>query len=297
MSPHRHSPVSMRHAFALAFDLAVRRDALHSLVVPLLLRSPWILTLAILPAPADSDQPARIMALRSVAMLGDYLVLMVVTAMLRFRARSVFNTPSDVAPAPALACYARGLRRVPWLFLTEVVRNAAIAFAVPFLLVPALFLSFRLSMATESVVLDTPHLAAAFRHSFRLSQGRFERWLEMIVASVLAALTLAFLCAVFSLLIPGPGLTTWASITWLFITALTPIAQYAWTFFYLRLVEVDGAGVEAGPVYAVRESVPGALAAQTDSAGPRGTVVAEVAAEVPRLRIIEGRGSWDRPQG
>jgi hypothetical protein len=280
----------MRHAFALAFDLAVRRDALHSLVVPLLLRSPWILALALLPTPGESDQPGRVMALTSAALIGDYLMLLVVTAMLRFRARSVFNTPFEVAPAPALACYARGLRRVPWLFVTEVVRNAAIAFAVPFLLIPALFLSFRLSMATESVVLDSRQLSAAFRHSFRLTEGRFERWLEMIVTSVVVVLSLVFSGAAMSLLIPGPGVTTWGAIIWLFITAITPIIQYAWTFFYLRLVEVEGAGVEAGPVYAAASPAAGTTPASPGNGDSPERVAGAGASErgAPQLRVIEG---------
>ena len=49
MSPHRRPPISARHAFALAFDLAVRRDPVQSLLVPFLLRAPWILALAVLP--------------------------------------------------------------------------------------------------------------------------------------------------------------------------------------------------------------------------------------------------------
>ena len=45
--PRSHRPVSARHAFALAFDLAVRRDAVASLFVPLLLRAPFILVVVL----------------------------------------------------------------------------------------------------------------------------------------------------------------------------------------------------------------------------------------------------------
>ena len=257
MSIHyRHAPASTRHAFALAFDLAVRRDAIQSLVVPFVLSAPWALALTVLPEPEESDNPGRIMLLRSVAMLADYVVLLAVTAMLRFRARSVYNTGPGVHPGSALGFYAQGLRRLPWLFVTETVRSLAIAFAVPFLVVPAIYLGFRLSFATEAVVLNERNLSGAFARSFRLTEGRFERWLEMIAVSVVTVLTLVFTGAALSLLVPGPGFAIWYAVTWLAITAVTPIIQYAWTFFYLRLVEVDSPGVEVGPAYAASGSSP-----------------------------------------
>src|SRR5256885_1982123 len=111
-SPRRFRlPISTRHAFALAFDLAVRRDALNSLVVPLLLRGPWVLALAVLPYPSDSDRPGIATALRVVALLGDFITALAVGAMLRFRARSVFNTGVEVRPEPPVDCYSRGLKR------------------------------------------------------------------------------------------------------------------------------------------------------------------------------------------
>lgn len=250
-TPHyARLPASTRHAFALAFDLAVRRDALHSLVVPLLLRAPWIVALALLPPLDQTEQPGRVMMLSSVALLGDYLMLMVVGAMLRFRAQSVFNTPPGAHPAPALECYARGLKRLPWLIVTEIVRNLALLFATFFFVVPAIVLGYRLAFATEAVVLHEPHLSAAFQRSFRLSPGRFERWFEMIVVSVFLALAAVFAITVLSLLVPGPGVNAWVAICWLLVTAFTPVIQYAWTFFYLRLVEAEAEVVEAGPAYA-----------------------------------------------
>jgi hypothetical protein len=158
MSPHRsvRLPISTRHAFALAFDLAVRRDIVHSLLVPLLLRAPWIIALAVLPAPAESDRPGTVTLLTATALIGDFLMLVLVGAMLRFRARSVFNTRVEVHPAPIGDCYAQGLGRVPWLVVTEIVRNLAILFAACFFVFPGLVLGFRLSFATEAVVLHDP---------------------------------------------------------------------------------------------------------------------------------------------
>src|SRR5690242_20336932 len=125
MTSHRRLrlPISTRHAFALAFDLAVRRDAWSSLLVPLLLRAPWVLALAVLPSPSQGGAGA--LALYAAAALGDFVTLVAVGAMLRFRARSVFNTTVETRPAPAMECFALGLRRVPWLIVTEIVRNLA----------------------------------------------------------------------------------------------------------------------------------------------------------------------------
>jgi hypothetical protein len=253
----------MRHAFALAFDLAVRRDPLHSLLVPLAIRLPWILALALLPGPDDSDRPGLVAVVTSVALIGDFLLLLLITAMLRFRARSVFNTAAGTPPAPVLECYGLGVRRLPWLFFTEIARNMVLVAATPFLFLPALFLGFRLSCATEAVVLNAPNLAAAFARSWALTQDRFERWLEMIAASVVIVLTIAFTGTVLSLAVPGPGVQTWGALTYLAVTAVTPVIQYAWTFFYLRLVEVDsrepGPTSAAAPTPSVAEASPGGI--------------------------------------
>jgi hypothetical protein len=248
MTVARHRlPVSTRHAFALAFDLAFRRDALHSLLVPLLLRAPWIVAIALLPSPDEADPRTSVPLLSSFTLVADFLTLLAVSAMLRFRARSVFNTPVERHPAPALECYGRGLRRLPWLLVTEVVRSVALLFATFFLIVPAIALGFRLSFATEAVVLDEPHLSAAFARSFRLTPGRFERWLEMIVVSVLLILVVAFAGAVLSVVFTGPAVSTWLAVMLLLLTAVTPVIQYAWTFFYLRLREGEAPGSDAAP--------------------------------------------------
>jgi hypothetical protein len=244
-------PISTRHAFALAFDLAARRDPIHSLMVPLALRLPWILAISLLPPLSDTTHPVQVTLLTCAALMGDFVMMLIVGAMLRFRARSVFNTPADVHPAPIVDCYSLGLRRVPWLLVTEIARNLALFFAAFFFLLPAMFLGFRLAFATEAVVLDSPNTTEAFRRSFRLTEGRFERWFEMIVVSVVLVVSIIFLMALASLLFAGSGLNTWVAVSRILITAITPIIQYAWTFFYLRLTETDAEPViEVGPLYA-----------------------------------------------
>ncbi len=245
------APVSTRRAIALAFDLA-RRDPMQSLVVPLLLRAPWILALGLL-NPGDDASPRHALLLGSVALLGDYAALTITSAMLRFRALSVWEAPPGVAPAPALECYARGLRRVPWLVVTEFVRYAAAVFGLFFLVVPGVFLGFRLAFAAEAVTLHAPHLSAAFERSYRLSKHRFERWLELSIASVLPVVAVWFVIAGRTLFGSGPVPSSWFTTAWLLFAAWTPIVLYAWAFFYLRLVEADSPGIEVGPTYAAAE--------------------------------------------
>jgi hypothetical protein len=244
-------PISTRHAFALAFDLALRRDLLHSIVLPFVVRAPWVLALVLLPVPSETDLSPRLLMLSSSALLGQFLTWIAVDAMLRFRARSVFNTTLATRPAPVLECYALGLRRLPWLYLTEFVRGSALAFAFSFLVVPGIFLGYRLSFSTEAVVLNDQNLAGAFQHSWKLSRGRFERWFEMIVVSVLLVLAALFVAVVCSFAIPGIAWSAWGIVGTMLAVAIWPIIQYAWTFFYLRLVEIEEpAGIEVGPLYA-----------------------------------------------
>lgn len=251
-------PFSTRHAFALAFDLAVRRDPLHSLILPLVLRAPWLLALLVLPPPRSSDEPGRVVLVSSLALVGLSVTWLLVDAMLRFRARSVFNTPPDRKPAPALDGYAHAWNRLGWLYATELVRNAALTFAFGFLVLPGIFLAYRLTFATEAVVLDEPHLAAAFQRSWRYSQGRFERWLEMIAVSVTLILGIYFVAAVVSLALGQGSVSTLAVAATVLSLGILPIVQYAWTFFYLRLAEVDVPGIEVGPAYATHATTAGA---------------------------------------
>ncbi|MGH3054704.1 MAG: hypothetical protein ACRDL7_06970 [Gaiellaceae bacterium] len=234
------APISTRHAFALAFDLAFRRDPLHSIVVPLVLRAPWMIALALLVRGGDMELTPRAELAAAIALLGQSVTWWAVDAMLRYRARSVFNTPQGQRPASPSRCYALGLRRLPWLYLTESVRNLALSFAFSFFIVPGVFLSYRLAFSTESVVLDEPHLASAFRRSFRLSRRRFERWLEMVAVSVAIALAAMFVTATLYLVFgPTDAWWQWVLAGSLLAAAIWPVIQYAWTFFYLRLVETE----------------------------------------------------------
>jgi hypothetical protein len=234
------APISTRHAFALAFDLAFRRDPVHSLLVPLLLRAPWMISLALLVRDGSVELGPRVQLLAAFALLGQSVTWWAVDSMLRFRARSVFNTPARQRPAPAIECYSRGLGRLPWLYLTESIRNVALTFAFGVFVLPGVFLAYRLAFSTEAVVLDQPHLSSAFRKSFRLSRRRFERWLEMVAVSVTLALSAMFVAATLYLVFgPTDAWWVWVLAGSLLAAAIWPVIQYAWTFFYLRLVETE----------------------------------------------------------
>lgn len=258
--PRSHLPVSARHAFALAFDLAVRRDAVASLLIPLLIRAPWILLTAVLQPLDHPDTPRRIYVLAASAMIVDYVLLLITSSMMRFRARSVFNTPATTHPERAMVCYGRALRRLPWLLVTEMVRNFVLFAATFFFVIPALYLGFRFSCATEAVVLDEPNPWRAFGRSNRLTEARFERWLEMVTLSAFIALGLILAMSILALLFPAPGFSAWFAATQVALTLVTTVIQYAWTFFYLRLVEVESPVVETGPLLAGTSGTPPRLA-------------------------------------
>jgi len=265
----RRPPISTRHAFRLALDLAVRRDPLHSLVIPLVLRAPWIVALVLLPPVDSADVSPSVLGPTSIALLGDFITLLVVGAMLRLRARSVYNTPREARPAAALECYAKGVRRIPWLIVTEVLRNLVLAFAASLIVLPtafarfhpdtalqdlgrnllllvvaavfalpSLFVVYRLAVATEAVVLDERDLGGAFQSSFRMMQGHLERWFELILMSGILVLAPALAMAALQLAIPTLAGTASLMLFWGIVVAAWPIVQYAWTFFYLRLVEI-----------------------------------------------------------
>lgn len=244
MSPHRRLPVSARHAFALAFDLAVRRDAMQSLWVPLLLHAPWLVAGALLPTPRlPEDYTLGFTLLSSLVLIGETVTWLTIAAMQRFRAKSVFNTPAGVRPDPIGACYARGFRRIGWLYLSEFVRYAMIAIGVVSFFFPGVWLAFRFSMVTEAVVLRERSTFGAMAYSFRVTDGRLERWLEMIVGSVGLLMGVPFLCAIGFLLTPGSSWTLWGSVALFLSLPMMAIVQYAWTFFYLRLEEIDPANM------------------------------------------------------
>ena len=244
-------PVSTRHAFALALDLTLLRDPLHSLIVPFLLRAPWILAVVLLPVRGEGQPLTPVVVVSLAALLGGSISWWAVDAMLRVRARSVYNTPHGMPPAPALECYEHGLRRLPWLYLTECVRGFALALGFGMFVLPGVYLAYKLAFCTEAVVLDERHTAGAFQHSFHLSRGRLERWLEMVVVSVLLALGVLFFGTVLSLAVRWFSFETWKNVTLLLLVALWPVFQYAWTFFYLRLIELEEPRMqEAGPFHA-----------------------------------------------
>jgi hypothetical protein len=264
------------------------------------MRAPWAIALALLP-PLDSvDNLSPVIAIGSLALLGDFFTLLVIGAMLRFRARSVFNRPERARPAPAGECYARGFRRIPWLFATEVVRNVVLGIAayctfLPTaylrlspedffqdlshnflqlavalsLLVPTLFIGFRLGVATEAVALDEHDLAGAFQRSFQMMRGHFERWFELVAASGALILALAMTIALLGVLVPAMNDATQVSLFWLMVIAATPIIQYAWTFFYLRLVEIESPMIEVGPLYAKAGSSPHGAGEPVATSGER----------------------------
>jgi len=291
----RRLPISTRHAFALAFDLAVRRDPVQSLVVPLMLRAPWTLALVLLPPVESGEVSASLLGLTSAALLGDFITLLVVAAMLRLRARSVYNTPRETRPAPAIECYARGVRRIPWLIVTEVLRNIVLAVAASLIVLPtafahfhretavhdlsrniallaaaalfalpSLFVVYRLAVATEAVVLDEHDLGGAFQSSYRMMRGHLERWFELIVASGLVILAPAALVAALSLALPSLSLTVSLMLFWLIVVGVGPVIQSAWTFFSLRLVEIR----EPLPMVPLAPDVPAAIEAPAPTPGP-----------------------------
>ena len=277
MPTHRRLPISARHAFALAFDLAVRRDPIQSLWVPLLLHAPWLVASMLLPVPSVIEEFTRgRVALHAAIAVGETVTWLTIGAMLRFRARSVFNTPAGIRPAPIGECYARGFRRIGWLYLCELLRYAMLVVAMIPIVLPGVWLAFRFSMVTEAVVLRETGVVRAFTYSFRVTDGRLERWLEMIVGSVGLLMGMPFLCVVGFLLTPGSPWSTWVSIAFFLNLPVMSIVQYAWTFFYLRLEEVDVPRIVSmpGPV-----AVPVApLASGSADPGPRAD-----------LKLIESR--------
>jgi hypothetical protein len=241
-------PVSTRHAFALAFDLTLLRDPLHSMLVPFLVRGPWVLAGALLPAAAPGGPLSPLALLGTLVLLGGSISWWAVDAMLRVRARSVFNTPHGMPPAPAGECYRRGLARLPWLYATEFVRGLALTLGFGMFVLPGVYLGYKLAFSTEAVVLSDRNLSGAFEHSFHLARGRLERWLEMVVISVLFALGVLFLGTVLSLVVSWLSFDTWKTVTLMLLVLLWPVIQYAWTFFYLRLLEIEEPQIhEGGP--------------------------------------------------
>lgn len=274
-------PISSRHAFALAFDLAVRRDVLHSIVVPLVLQAPWAVLYATLPPLEESRAHLlRVTLLTALALVGQTFTALWVAAMLRFRARSVFNTPPGEHPDTVAHCYGLALRRVPALYATELARYLALLLGSVLMYVPGLYLGFKLSMATEVVVLGPESPVEAFKRSFHLTESRWERWLEMIAISVALVLAMLFLAVIGFFSVPSSSWSTWVAVGMVLASAVLPIVQYAWTFFYLRLEESDAATLASEavvtPIGAAGGWPPGAA---------------------PRLRLVETAVADDEGDG
>src|SRR5580765_9078000 len=286
MSIPRRLPTSARHAFALAFDLAVRRDRMQSLWVPLLLHSPWLVLQAVVPSPDETGgSSARNLMLSSVILLGDFSVSLVVASMLRFRALSVHEAGAAGEPAGALECYARGFTRLPWLFATELLRNLALFGAGLFLLLPGLWVGFRFSLATEAVVLRRTGVLGAFGRSYRLTEARLEPWLEMIAFSVVMVLCVLFTCALGFLAFPATSWAQWVTVALFLLALVMSVIQYAWTFFYLRLEDQDEVAEPGAPD---EPSGPG------DAAPPE---TGRAAGAPPRLTVVEGGKRRERTGG
>lgn len=277
MSPLRRLPISARHAFALAFDLAVRRDPLHSLVVPFLVRAPWIIAPAVVAIAWPTLRSDLSLLVKAAGVLLDFLAFVTLSAMFRFRAESVYKSDHDAPPGPVGEAYAKGVRRVPALYVTEALRNLAFTLTLP-LVFPFLWVAFKFSLATEAVVLRQIDPIKASARSFHLTESRFERWLEMIVITVLLVVPFWFLMALGYRTVPGSPIDLWYALGMLLTAALMPLVQYAWTFFYLRLEESDALAVEVG-------SLPHQGAAGVEGAGGwQGAT-----ARQPRLKLVELR--------
>lgn len=254
------------------------------MVVPLAVWAPWTLAPAIAPFFFPGLSNSQMLLVQAGSNLFTFVAFVVVTSMLRFRAASIFRAGPDALPAPVGECYAKGLERAPALYLTEALRNIAFGISFSMLFVPFLYLGFRLSLATEAVVLRRENPLKAFSRSYHLTDGRFERWLEMIAMSVLLIVPVWFLAVVCFLLIPSSSWNTWLSIGSFLSAAVVPVVQYAWTFFYMRLDELDQAEAEA-----TAHAAPASPQFQP-SWGPGG-------AAVPKLRLVESpRRDTDEPE-
>ena len=100
----------------------------------------------------------------------------------------------------------------------------------------------------------------------------------MIVLSVVIVLGICFFAPLLYLAAPGPGWETYVKAALYVVFAVLPVIQYAWTFFYLRLEEIDLPVIEVPANYAAVEPGPRVVR------GPWGS-----AAEVvrPELKLVE----------
>jgi hypothetical protein len=225
--PHVAVGGAFRRALGLAF-----RDPVQSWLVPLLLLLPWSMLESMIPDPREVELTMGMLGLFAVGALGGLVTTLIVSANLRVRMVAAL---SGTRPR-ALESYARALERTPALLLTEVVRSVAVSAALLFFVIPGIVLGQRLSVATESVVLDEPSLAASFQSSFALTHKRFGSWLRMFLATALAlgVVLLASSLAYTVLLLVGLDLSP-SLVAAPFGALLLGVVQYAWTCYYVEL--------------------------------------------------------------
>jgi hypothetical protein len=207
-------------------------DPVQSLLVPFLLFLPWTILDNVLPEMRWEDAQPAMVALWAASAVGGLLTTLIVSAMLRVRLAAAFAGLEQ----RALDSYARALERTPALLLTEILRTLAVSAATVFFIVPGVMLGYRLSVATEAVVLTEPHMAAAFQRSFSLTARRFSSWLTMLLVTLAAwILVLGPATALYMLL----GLA-WPEIpTSLVLSPCLPlllaVVQNAWTLYFMEL--------------------------------------------------------------
>jgi hypothetical protein len=103
-----------------------------------------------------------------------------------------------------------------------------------------------------------------------MMRGHLERWFELVLISGAMVLVPALGLAALSLAIPALAGTAGVMIFWLVVVAVWPVIQYAWAFFYLRLVEIENPIDEPRPAYAASVAAAEPLLAGAQGAGPNG---------------------------
>ena len=83
--------------------------------------------------------------------------------------------------------------------------------------------------------------------------------------------------------VPATSWSTWATVALCVLPLVMTVIQYAWTFFYLRLEEIDAQFI-AG-------RIPPGAGSMDESPAPGAAVGA------PRLKLVEGRSPGDPAGG
>ncbi len=261
-SPHG---IHVTRLFRRAARLAVVGDPRQSLLLPFLLLIPWFVLESVLPDAAETPMTLTLLLLRSGGTVGGLVTSLIVNAALRLRA---WEAAAGSSRAP-LDDYARALGRTPALLLTEIVRTVAVGAAAVFLFVPGIYLLYRLSVATEAVVLRESSMGAAFQASFLLTRRSFGPWMRMLlttavwwVFALIAASILYFVATQIGWIV-SPSL-----IFAPFFTLMFALAAYAWTFYYLELgARAEGEAFLAQPSQAAWPP-PGAAPSPSPAQNP-----------------------------